>query len=250
MLPDDEWQITQLGNGSVHRQKNGLCLLIPGDSSRQYHDAQISDYSATALDFRHRPPLRLTVKARTRGTIRGTAGFGFWNHAFVPGERGFRLPQALWFFYASPPNNIRLAQGIPGYGWKAAVLNARRWQFYALLPLAPLAFLLMRSQRLYRALWHIGQNALGVDEAVLDAALLDDFHSYTLDWHQDGAVFSVDGQTALQTDRVAGGALGFIAWVDNQYAIVKPQGNFRRGLLEVPQAQSLILQDLDISPLP
>ncbi len=248
-MQGDEWQTTELGNGLVRLGGGEVRLSIPSGSSRHYHDAQVSDYSTGALDFRHRPPLRLSVRARAAGTIRGTAGFGFWNHLFVPGERGFRLPRTIWFFFASPPNNIRLAQGVAGHGWKAAVLDAQRWQFYALLPLAPLGFLLMRSKALYRSLWPVGQAAIGAGEAALDAALLGDFHSYTIDWLRDGAVFSVDGQAVFKADKVTGKALGFIAWVDNQYAIVTPQGNFGRGLLDVPQAQTLILQDLDISAL-
>ncbi len=244
-----EWQTTQLGNGLVRLGESELRLSIPSGSSRHYHDAQISDYSAGSLDFRHRPPLRLTVRARAEGTIRGTAGFGFWNHPFVPGERGFRLPRAVWFFFASLPNNIRLAQGIAGHGWKAAVLDAQRWQFYALLPVAPLGFLLMRSRALYRCLWPVGQAAIGAGEAALDADLLDDFHSYTIDWLEDRAVFSVDGRAVLEADKVTGKALGFIAWVDNQYAIVTPQGNFGWGLLDVPQAQALVLRDLEILTL-
>ena len=249
MHQGDEWQTTQLGNGRAQLRENELRLSIPSGSSHHYHDAQVSDYSPRCLDFRNRPPARLTVRARAEGTIRGTAGFGFWNHIFVPGERGFRIPQALWFFFASPPNNICLAPGLAGHGWKAAVFDARRWQFYVLLPLAPLGFLLMRSKAFYRALWPVGQHAIGVCEAALDSSLLDDFHSYTIDWLPDGARFSVDGQAVLKTNRAPGKALGFIAWVDNQYAVVTPQGNFGRGLLDVPQAQSLILQDLDISSL-
>ena len=247
MHQPDKWQTARLGSGRVRLRENELRLSIPSGSSRQYHDAQVSDYSPRSLDFRNHPPLRLTVRARAEGTFRGTAGFGFWNHAFVPGQRGFRIPRALWFFFASPPSNICLAQGVPGHGWKAAVFDAQRWQFYVLLPLAPLGFLLMRSKTLYRSFWPVGQDAIGVCEAALDSSLLDGFHSYTIDWLRDRAVFAVDGQVVLKTDKVTGKALGFIAWVDNQYAIVTPQGNFGRGLLDVPQAQSLILQDLDIS---
>ena len=59
--------------------------------------------------------LRLRLDARFDGELRGTAGFGFWNHAFVPGERGIRLPQALWFFFSSPPGDIALAKNLPGH---------------------------------------------------------------------------------------------------------------------------------------
>ena len=179
----------------------------------------------------------------------GQLALVFWNHMFAPNERGFRIPQAVWFFFGSSPNNIALAKGVAGYGWKVATFNAQQWKFYGLLPLAPLGFLLMRNKMIYDKLWHIGQDAIGVSEAALDTALLNDFHSYTIDWRTDGATFAVDGQIVMQTDAVPTKALGFIAWIDNQYAIVTPQGNFGWGLLDVPQSQSLILQDIVIERL-
>ena len=193
--------------------------------------------------------MRLSLHARATGDLQGTAGFGFWNHAFVPGQRRFRLPQAIWFFFASPPNDIALAQGIAGSGWKAATFNARNWRFYALLPLAPLGFLMMRNPALYRTLWSQGQRALGLSETLLDPALLHDWHHYTIDWHPDGASFSVDGAVVLSVPHVPRNPLGFIAWIDNQYAIVTPQGDFRWGLLDIPAPQSLHLRDLQVSPL-
>jgi hypothetical protein len=178
--------------------------------------------------------------------IRGTAGFGFWNHPFAPNERGFRLPRAVWFFFASPPNDIRLARDMPGAGWKAMTMDATRLLFLALLPTAPVGFLLMRVPALYRRLWPVGQRALGVSEQVLDAQLLAERHAYTLDWREDGVTFAVDGQTIHQTDCSPRGPLGFVAWVDNQYAIVTPQGRFGYGVVPLVQDQTLILETIDI----
>ncbi len=245
---DSPWQITQLGDGRVRSANGECCLKLPAASGASYHNAQVSDYR-TARDFHNAPPLRLSLRARFAGELRGTAGFGFWNHAIVPGERGLRLPQALWFFYSSPPGNIALAKGIPGHGWKAASFDARNWRFLGLLPLAPLGCLLMRSRFMYDALWGIGQGALGVQEAMLDAALLRDYHSYSIDWRVDGAVFRLDGREVLRTNVVPRARLGFVAWVDNQYAVVTPQGRFGRGTLAVAQPQSLRIRDLRISPL-
>lgn len=247
-LPD-HWTTTQLGQGTVRTQHDDLWLTVPPVSSDAYHDAQISDYNTENLNFRNRPPLRLTVTAKAAGDIQGTAGFGFWNHMFTPGEWGFRIPQAVWFFFGSPPNNLALAQDVPGHGWKAATFDARRWKFYGLLPLAPVGFLLMRNRTLYERLWSIGQSAIGVSEVALDVHLLHDFHTYTIDWRVDGASFTVDGTTVLEADAVPTDALGFIAWVDNQYAVVTPQGHFGWGLLDVPHAQSLILRQVNIESM-
>ncbi len=249
MLPPNPWRATELGAGVVQRSPDEIRLsLRPGPAS-VYHDAQISDYSGAARDFGNAPPLRLELRARANGRISGTAGFGFWNHAFMPGERGFRLPQALWFFFAGAANDIALAKGVAGNGWKAATFDARNWRFRALLPLAPIGFALMRSRRLYDALWPLGQAAIGVSEAALDPSLLAKFHRYRIDWHREEAVFAVDGDVVLRAPFAAANRLGFIAWIDNQYAIVRPQGRFGRGLLEVENEQSLELRDVSISRL-
>ncbi len=240
------WRLTELGRGSVSCGAAEICLALPPASAAAYHDAQISDY-ASGRDFRNAPPLRLSLRARAQGNLRGTAGFGFWNHAFVPGQRGFRLPQALWFFFASPPSDIAMAKDVPGRGWKAATFNARNWRFYALLPLALPGFLLMRQRQIHAALWPIGQRALGVQEAWLDCALLRDFHQYSIDWRADEVRFAVDGETVLRAANTIGQPLGFIAWIDNQYAVVKPQGRFDWGLLELEQRQALYLRDLQIT---
>ncbi|MCY4536653.1 MAG: family 16 glycosylhydrolase [Chloroflexi bacterium] len=249
MRRSGEWLTSEVGAGEVLLRGGEVHLSIPRAASARYHDAQISDYHATEPRFGNRPPLRLSLLARGEGDIRGTAGFGFWNQVFVPGRRRFRLPQAIWFFFGSPPNDVALARGVPGHGWKAATINARGWRFYGLLPLAPLGFLAMRSKTLYQKLWPVGQRALNVSEAPLDPMLLQDFHSYAIDWHVDRVVFSVDDEIALYSERAPGSALGFIAWVDTQYAIVTPQGRFGWGLLDSPEPQKLILRDIEITSL-
>lgn len=249
MHPPDAWQATEIGAGEVLRHEQDIRLSIPPASDQRYHDAQISDYNAAKPLFGNRPPLRLSVWARVQGQIHGTAGFGFWNHSFEPGRRRLSPPQALWFFFSSPPNNIALAKDVAGYGWKAATINARRWQFFALLPLALPGFLLMRSRRFYDAFWPVGQRAIGVSEQLLEPGLLGDFHHYTIEWHADRAVFAVDGEVLLRAKVEMSNTLGFIAWVDNQFAIVTPQGRFGWGLLDVPANQALMLRDLEITRL-
>jgi hypothetical protein len=243
------WRITQIGQGFVTQTPDSLILSLPASSTDRYHDAQITDY-AGKHDFIWHPPIRLSITARfSTADLRGTAGFGFWNHPFVPGERGFRLPQAVWFFFSSPPSNMRLAKNVPGPGWKAATIDATRWQFLALTPTAPIGVLLMRVPPLYQRLWPIGQHALGVSECLLDSSLLIQTHTYTLDWRAEEVQFAVDGGVVHQTPSAPHGRLGFIAWIDNQYAIVTPQGQFGFGLTVVQQEQSLIIESLAIEPL-
>ena len=249
--------ITQIGQGRVAQSGESFHLTVPPVSRDAYHNAQISSY-LTPRYFYHRPPLRMSVRAYGEGEIHGTAGFGFWNHPYVPAERRFRLlkqirllkqfrlPKACWFFYGSPPNNLQLAKGVPSYGWKAATFDATGWRLFALLPAAPLGFLLMRIPSLYNRLWPVGQRAIGVSEHLLDSSLLQESHEYEIEWRVEGVTFAVDGQTVHESQLSPRGPLGFIAWVDNQYAIVTPQGRFGFGLVDVPQPQMLVLESLQI----
>ena len=243
------WRITQLGPASVTTAAAGLRLENQPNSGDHYCDAQISDYGSA--DFQWRPPLRLSVRASAQpeaAQLRGTAGFGFWNQPFMPGQVRLRLPQALWFFFSSPPSEMRLAQNVPGPGWKAATFDAHRWQFFALLPAAPLALPLMRIPALYRRLWPIGQRAIGVSESLLDENLLAEMHDYRLEWRSDGASFYVDEHLVHQSPYAPGGPLGFVAWIDNQYAVVTPQGHFGFGLVPLEQTQSLTIEYVNIEP--
>jgi hypothetical protein len=262
------WHITTYGMAQVRTETDALQLSLPSVDASRYHDAQLSDYR-TKADFHWKPPLRLTVTASMSSTntcfssprlegeglvVRvgdeiGTAGFGFWNHPFVPGERGLRLPKAVWFFFSSPPNNMHLAMNVPGPGWKAATIDATRWQFLALAPAAPIGVLLMRVPALYRRLWPLGQRAIGVSEHLLDASLLLKSHTYTIDWQPDHIRFAVDNVTVHEANINITGPLGFIAWIDNQYAIVTPQGHLGFGLVNVPQSQTLILEHIEIESL-
>lgn len=236
--------ITQIGSGVVSETENGLYLHLPTATKQVYSNAQITSYQIRK-QMAYSPPLRLELTAWATGELKGTAGFGLWNHPVMP-RGSVRLPQALWFFHASAPNHMELAKGIPGSGWKAATFNAARWQFLALLPAAPIGFLLMRVPALYNLLWGIGQRAIGVSEALLNPEMIYTPHIYTIDWQTDQVIFSIDGAIVHQTDRSPQGKLGFVAWIDNQYAIVTPQGRFGWGLLQTALPQSLFIENLKI----
>ena len=242
----DGFHTLEKGDGRVIKTDDSFRLTIPPVLKDHYHDAQISSYIKRA-DFSYEPPVRMTVRAYAEGDIQGTAGFGFWNLPTVNNLTSLRLIKALWFFFGSEHNNMQLAQGVQGHGWKAATFDSTRWQFLALLPTAPIGFLLMRVPFLYNLLWKsIGQPAIGVNEKLLSSDLLKSVHDYTIEWRKDGVTFSVDSEVVMRTTVAPKGKMGFIAWIDNQYAIVTPQGNFGFGLVDVPQAQTLVIEKITI----
>ncbi len=249
MVIPEMWTITQTGNAQVSSTTDPIDLSVLPTASG-YSNAQISSYDPLKRDFHHHAPLRLSLRARISdpATLRGTAGFGFWNHPFAPGERGLRVPQALWFFFASSDSEMALAQGVAGSGWKAATFNAQRAPFFALLPAALPGFLLMRVPAFYRRLWRIGQDAIGVREQALPLELLADWHQYTLIREQERVVFLVDDAVVLESSHaLPQGALGLIAWIDNQYAIITPQGRFGWGVVPILTRQTLLIRDMQLN---
>jgi hypothetical protein len=247
------WKPYATGGGAVTVEADLLRLALSQQDSTAYADAQIADSADLPRQWLPwEPPLRLTVRAFASAPadqLIGTAGFGFWND---PVRHNYLelppLPRALWFFFAGAGSSMPLALGQPDHGWKAATFDARNPLFFGLLPLALPGFLAMRTPALYRAMWPIGQRALGVSESVLPGDLLAAPHEYMLEWTDRRAVFGVDGAVVLETPRVPQGPLAFIAWMDNRWAVVTPQGQFGWGVTASGQ-QSLSLQQIIIERL-
>lgn len=251
---DADWNRYLVGGGTLEPSGAALRLVTENASTRTYSDAQIDDYQGLPRRrFRWRPPLRLTLEARFSPGLRGTAGFGFWNDPFLmTGARVPTLPRAVWFFFASPPSNIKLDLATPGHGWKAATIDALRPSALLLAPLAPLLIPLFNLDRVYHALWPPIQRALRIAEASLPLDMTA-WHAYSLVWERARARFSVsDGRgTPHQVlDAPApGGPLGFVLWLDNQYLIATPWGRFQWGLLDVPSRQWMEIRELSIEAL-
>jgi hypothetical protein len=236
--PQPGWRLTQTGGGRLVLTPEGMRFVVAGATTRCYANAQIDDYTGLP---RHRfpwhAPLRLTVVARVGTPVRGTAGFGFWNAPISPiGKVLPVLPAAIWFFYASPPANMPLAYGVPGFGWKVATIDATTRRALRWAPVAPLVMLANRLPGIYERLWHHVQRALSVSEATIPPPD-DTFRTFTLEWLTGGARFLIDGQVVHETDCAPRGRLGFVAWVDNQWLIATPRGEFGWGLLDIPGAQ-------------
>ncbi|HEY7127534.1 MAG TPA: hypothetical protein VH540_26640 [Ktedonobacterales bacterium] len=254
------WHQVRLGGAELSCQDSVLRLGFERAVAESYSDAEINDYGMHKhSQYPWRPPLRLEVRARashpaahTRGTggrfaLLGTAGFGFWNVPFSLSGSVLKRPEAVWFFYASPPSRMELVPGVPGWGWKAQVVHAGRpGALLAGLPtLTSVALAKITGNQRNAARWV--QRLSGAQEAMLDTEFTE-WHEYRLDWTASEARFWVDDVEVLRAPNPPGGPLGFVAWVDNQYAIATPRGEFRFGRVNAP-AQWLEIDSIAITPL-
>ena len=258
---------TLAGAGRIEWRPGALRLSTGPALSRVYTNAQLDDYHRLHPHrFPWRPPLLLRVRARAShpawpattdappsdvpGYLRGTAGFGFWNASPGLGGGAPRLPEAVWFFAASPPSNMALTPGVPGYGWKAQVVHAQRLGALAAMPPMAIAALWANISGDERPAARWLNRLTGAREAPLNpqTADLHDWHDYEIEWRPDSARFRVDGQEVLTVAAPPRGPLGFVVWVDNQYAIATPRGRLRFGALDTDK-QWLELASFSIQPL-
>jgi hypothetical protein len=257
-VPGLHWQHLLAGTGTLEPSASTLRFALNEATAHEYSNAQIDDYQGRSRrDFRWYPPLRLCVRARfsdPEERLRGTAGFGFWNDPFLmTGARLPALPRAIWFFYTSPPSNIKLDLTAPGYGWKAATLDASRPAALAWAPVAPLAMLLMNHPSAYRRLWPSIQRALLVRESVL-AVDMTQWHTYVLEWgvarSRFGTIQDQDHATTHILEAPSPkGPLGFVMWLDNQYLVATPWGRLQWGLVDAARRQWMEIDWFTIEPL-
>ena len=256
---DQHWTQTCIGSASLSLANSILRMALQSTQQGQYADAQIDDYGELARSkFPWKPPLKLTVCARSSlpaamkmedstNVLCGTAGFGFWNYPFSARGDILMLPEAIWFFYASPPSNMALVPDSPGWGWKAQVIDCMRAEtLLAIVPTALAtgwALLTNRTRSAQRWL----QRLSGAKEALLPADMTQ-WHTYSLEWGRSEALFWVDGVLALRVAQPPTRPLGFVAWIDNQYAVATPRGVLRFGTV-TSGPQWLELDSISIEPL-
>lgn len=248
----------ELGGGIVSEPAPGRHIMFLPSERRGYADAQLDDYRFLPRSrFPWQPPLLMTLRARvSQPEPPGTFGFGFWNDPFTlslgQGGAARRLPaapNAIWFFYGSKPNDMALAPGVPGHGWKAASLRTPAIPTLLLTPPALVAVALAQIPMLRRPVMKTALGIVQASEVILDFPV-QEWHTYQIAWEVGRARFLVDGVLMLEAAKPPTGPLGFVAWIDNQYAIASPRGGFRFGVLPTTEEQWLEIEALSIEASP
>lgn len=239
--------IHEVNTGAVaYDAQRGSGRLVITPPARGYTNAQLDNYTGLRRSrFPSRAPLRMSLRARaSHAEPAGTLGFGFWNDPFTLSGGILALPNAVWFFYASPPADMALAAGVPGRGWKAATLYAGRWPAALALPAAAAAVALTRVPGLGSPIMAAARRYVRAHERLLTTVALTDWHEYALEWRHDRATFWVDGRRVHESPAPPYGPLGFVLWIDNQYAIASRTGRFAFGLCPFGEPQWLEIEAL------
>ena len=240
------------GSQVISSSSGGWQLKIPAGMPGHYRLAQLDDYTGLRRRaFLWQPPATMSLRARaSEETIPGTWGFGLWNDPFSlslgfgGGRRFPTLPNAAWFFFASPPNHLSLRDDLPAQGALAAT-------FQSLPPLAALAALgapvapLLALPPVSRAIRQLGRRMVRQDATRLAVNPVER-HTYRLEWSQGRVSFYVDGSSVLETQVAPFGPLGLLTWVDNQYAAWPATGRLGFGTLANPHPAWIEIEEIAI----
>lgn len=228
-------------------------LTLPANGGDRYGVAQLDDYtSLPRRAFPRSAPTQLSLRARvSQCDLPGTWGFGWWNDPFSvqlglggTSRRLPALPNAAWFFYASPESYLALHDNHPASGFLAATFSAPRlpWPILVLgLPVLPFLAWPWAARWIRRA----GRLVVKEDAVALD---LDPtvFHAYRMRWDREQVSFWVDDELRFTTRVSPRGPLGTVLWIDNQMMAFGPDGRIRFGTLGNAEAW-LELEDIAVT---
>ena len=238
---------------SVTRMEDGWRLEIPAGGHGTYRLAQLDDYVVLSRrSFHHAPPWTISLQAKVSAPdLPGTWGFGLWNDPF-----GFSLgfgrtegrlpvlPNAAWFFHASPPNWLSFRDGIPARGFFAGSINSPHIPSLLLAP-ALLALPLLVIRPVSRLLRKLAARVVRQDavELLVDVT---QYHEYSVSWLREKCIFHIDGKPMLETPVSPHPPLGLVFWIDNQFATWDPKGRLAYGTLDNP-ASILDIKSIEIN---
>ena len=239
--------------GHVENIKGGWRFSLDKGKSGIYRLAQVDDYNQLGRrNFPHRPPFRLDLHARASQTSSpGTWGFGLWNDPSPSVYFGIAkarlpvLPNAAWFFFASPENHLSLRNNLRGNGAMAAIYRSPSLPALLLSPallIAPFLALPFISR------WLRTMAAKVIRHEIVSLGLKPkEWNHFTLQWKSDEILFKVNDQRVLRSHLVPRSPLGLVLWLDNQYAAWRPDGHLSFGTLPTPADCWVEIKDLQIS---
>ncbi len=224
--------------------ENGWMFCLPEGGSSAYRYAQIDDYSPLARNrFLWRETATLSLRCRVSDhSLPGTWGFGLWNDPFAAalglggmGRRLPALPNCAWFFYASPENHLSFSADRPGNGFLAQTFCAPRIPSALLAPgIFGLPLLLVQPvSKWLRA--SLAAKLIREDAKRLEIDVTQ-WHAYRLQWSQNRVEFTIDDEIVFLTETSPRGPLGFVLWIDNQFAAWRRDGSLGAGTLANPPA--------------
>ncbi len=184
--------------------KDSILRLCMGPTEALYYsNAEISDGGFTDLKWSSG---KLIVKARLSGEgfpHYGSAGFGFWNYSMR-----IDLSYPIWYIYL---RSVR--KNYPLQGFFIQVGNK-------FLPVK-----LTRPIGLYKVLFDVFSFAAPIkilsSKPVMQEIDLSKWHTYSIDWRNDKAVFAIDDHRVAEIPVNYTGKARIDAWIDN--AVFQPQ---------------------------
>jgi hypothetical protein len=238
---------------NIQANPTGWHLQIPSGENGNYQLAQLDDYvSLSRGNFPLKTPTSLSLVCRaSAASLPGTWGFGFWNDpfAFSLGLQGMArrlpaLPNACWFFNASPENHLSFDNQHSGSGFLAQTFRSPRIPAALLLP-GVLGAPLLYAKTLSKWLRAIAGKLIREDSLQLDVDTTG-WHAYELSWGSSAVSFSIDQAVVFQSPVSPRGPLGLVIWIDNQYAAWTPAGTISMGTLPLKEPAWIEVEQVQI----
>jgi hypothetical protein len=218
-------------DGNIETTSAGWRLTISNGSNRQYRLAQLDNCTQLPRrKFPSHPPLTLSLRVRASSqSIPGTWGFGLWNDPFGLslgfGGNPFRLPalpNAAWFFHASPQNYLSFREDKPAQGFLAQAFSSPSLHPSLLSIGLTFPFSKKKARR--------SLSRIIAEDSVTIGGDVSHWHRYRLEWSPNRSAFWVDDAQVLDTPVSPLPPLGLVIWLDNQYAAFTPDGKLKWGL--------------------